>query len=158
MRLSDFALGLIVLAAGIAIYLSSLSFTPIPGQAYGAETMPRTIALGTVLLGVFLIARGAMRLRTEPWLAISDWTGQSGPLLRIGFAILLVVLYIAFSDQIGFVVSAFVLMLGLMLAMRANPLIAIAAAALATIVAQQAFGRLLLLVPLPRNPALDFLW
>jgi putative tricarboxylic transport membrane protein len=71
--------------------------------------------------------------------------------------VLLVVLYIAFSDWLGFALSSFLVLVVLFLALEVRPVLAIGIAVLATLLIQQAFG-VLLRVPLPRSEILGFLW
>jgi putative tricarboxylic transport membrane protein len=157
MKFNDLTLGLIVLVAGIAIYLSSLQFSPIPGQSYGAETMPRTIAFLSLGLGLFMIGKSLAVGMTRPGIVMADWTRSPASLGGLATAILLILGYILFSDAVGFVPIAFAVMLVLMLTLRVKLSTAILVSLVAAVVIQQAFGRLLL-VPLPRNAFLGFLW
>ncbi|GGD18973.1 tripartite tricarboxylate transporter TctB family protein [Aureimonas glaciei] len=157
MKLNDLALGILVFLAGIAIYLSALQFSPIPGQAYGAETMPKTIAFLSLGLGLFMIGRSLAVGMTRPGIALDNWTRSPASLGGLATAILLILVYILFSNAVGFVPMAFGVMLALMLTLRVKPVTAILVSLLAAVVIQQAFGRLLL-VPLPRNAFLGFLW
>jgi putative tricarboxylic transport membrane protein len=157
MKLNDLSLGILVFLAGIAIYLSALQFSPIPGQAYGAETMPKTIAFLSLGLGLFMIGRSLAVGMTRPGIALDNWTRSPASLGGLATAILLILVYILFSNAVGFVPMAFGVMLALMLTLRVKPVTAILVSLLAAVVIQQAFGRLLL-VPLPRNAFLGFLW
>ena len=162
MKFNDVLLGLMVLAGGVAIYLSSLGFTPIPGQAYGAETMPRALSLLCVCLGLFITIRGvaAAGWRPSSWrpgVAFADWAHSPASLLALAITILAIVAYIVLSPPLGFVPVAFAVLFVLMLTLRTPPLTALLVSALAVVVVQQAFGRILL-VPLPRNAWLSFLW
>ena len=156
MKLNDLSLGILVLLCGVGIYLSALGFSPIPGQAYGAETMPRTIALVAIGLGIFMTGKAVVVRSSEPALSLSDWTRSPVALLGLSVAVGSILFYILFSKAIGFVPAAFLVIVALMLTLRTRPLPAVLLSLLATILIQQAFGRLLL-VPLPRS-ALGFLW
>lgn len=156
MKLNDLSLGILVLLCGSGIYLSALQFSPIPGQAYGAETMPTTIALVAIGLGVFMIGKAVVARSEQPLLALSDWTRSPMALVGLSVALGLTLFYILFSRALGFVPTAFLVIVTLMLTLRTRPLTAIVVSLVATIAIQQAFGRLLL-VPLPRS-ALGFLW
>ena len=157
MRVTDLTLGLLTLLGGIAIYLSALGFKAIPGQAYGAGTMPRAIALVTVLTGVFLIVKAALAGERVPGLVLADWTRQRGPMARAASVLVLIVAYILISPIAGFLPTAFAVMVLAMLVLRVRLLIAAPVALVAAIAIQQSFGKLLL-VPLPRSPFLTFLW
>lgn len=157
MKFNDVLLGLMVLAGGIAIYVSSLGFTPIPGQAYGAETMPRTLALLCVGLGLFITVRGMVVAGWRPGLAFADWARSPTSLIALAITILAILAYILLAPKLGFVPVGFAVLLVLMLTLRTPPLAAVLVSLVAVIVVQQAFGRILL-VPLPRNAWLSFLW
>ncbi len=157
MKFNDVLLGLLVLAGGIAIYVSSLDFTAIPGQAYGAETMPRTLALLCVCLGLFICVRGIVVSGWRPGVTFADWAHSPASLIALAITILAVIAYIVLSPPLGFVPVAFTVLLVLMLTLRTPPLIAVLVSLVAVVVVQQAFGRILL-VPLPRNAWLSFLW
>ena len=157
MKLDDLALGLLAILCGAAIHISARGFEPIPGQTYGAGTMPRAIALLCLGLGVFLVSRAAARGARWPGVTLADWARRPSALGGLLLALGLVLGYILLADRIGFVPIAVVLMTALMLALRVRPLTAVALSVLAALVIQQAFGRLLL-VPLPRSPLLPFLW
>ncbi|MBP0617209.1 tripartite tricarboxylate transporter TctB family protein [Jiella mangrovi] len=157
MKFNDLLLGLLVLVAGVAIYVSALGFTDIPGQAYGAGTMPRAIALFAVCLGLSMIGRAVVAGARMPRLELAPWVRAPRPVVSALVAIALVVFYIAAAPAIGFVPASLVVMAVLMLTLRTRPVTAIAVSIAACVVIQQAFGRLLL-VPLPRSEFLGFLW
>lgn len=157
MKFNDLLLGLLVLLGGVAIYVSALGFTDIPGQSYGAGTMPRAIAIFSGCLGLFMIARSLVEGARMPRLELATWVRSRRSVLSALVALVLIVFYIVAAPAIGFVPASLVVMAVLMLTLRTKPLTAIAVSILACIVIQQAFGRLLL-VPLPRSEFLTFLW
>ena len=157
MKFNDVLLGLMVLAGGIAIYVSSLGFTSIPGQAYGAETMPHALSLLCVCLGLFITVRGVAASGWRPGVAFAGWTHSPASMIALTITILAIIAYIVLSPPLGFVPVAFAVLLVLMLTLRTPPLTAVLVSLVAVIVVQQAFGRILL-VPLPRNAWLSFLW
>ncbi len=157
MKFNDLLLGLLVLLGGIAIYVSALGFTDIPGQAYGAGTMPRAIAIFAGCLGLFMIARALIAGTRMPRLELAGWVRSRRSVLSVVVALALIVFYIVAAPSIGFVPASLVVMAVLMLTLKTKPLTAIAVSVLACIVIQQAFGRLLL-VPLPRSEFVAFLW
>lgn len=157
MKFNDVLLGLMVLAGGIAIYVSSLGFTPIPGQDYGAETMPITLSLLCVCLGLFITVRGVAVSGWRPGITFADWAHSPASLIALFITVLAIIAYIVLSPPLGFVPVAFAVLVILMLTLRTPPLTALLVAVVAVIIVQQAFGRILL-VPLPRNAWLSFLW
>lgn len=157
MKLNDVSLGLVVLAGGIAILVSAFQFTVIPGQSYGADTMPKVIGGATIILGLVLVAKGIIAGGFRLGIAFAPWARSPASLAVLALAIGLIVAYIAASPHLGFLVTAFLIQAALMLSRGVKPLPAVAVAVVATVVIQQAFGRLLL-VPLPRSGVFDVLW
>ncbi|MGF1552097.1 MAG: tripartite tricarboxylate transporter TctB family protein [Paracoccaceae bacterium] len=157
MKLDDLALGILMLAVGAAIYASSLRFSAIPGQAYGAETMPLAVAWLGLGLGAFLCGRALLAGARRPEVRLADWARERRAVLGAALTLGLVLAYILLADRLGFVPTAFAIMLALMLALRTPVPTAVIVSAIAAVVIQQAFGRLLL-VPLPRGPLAALFW
>ncbi len=157
MKVSDLTLGLLVLLGAVAVLLSSLAFSPIPGQAYGADTMPKAIGLVALVLSLVLIARAVRAGERVPAASRTGWARSPRALATLGLTLALVVAYIVLADSFGFIPVATAILVVLMLALDVRPLTAVIVALLAAVLVQVAFGRLLL-VPLPRSPWLERLW
>ena len=157
MRINDAIAGVLFLAFGLAVAVMALQLPEMPGQPYGAATFPVLIGGGFILVALALIAKGIADWSSLPGISASDWGRSRRAWFRIALTILLVALYIAFSDQLGFMLSSFLVLLVLFLARRVRPMLAVAVAIIATLVVQQSFG-VLLRVPLPRSELLTFLW
>ncbi|SEK40566.1 tripartite tricarboxylate transporter TctB family protein [Pacificibacter marinus] len=157
MRVTDLTLGLLTLLGGIAIYLSAINFHAIPGQDYGAGTMPRAIAFVTGLVGVFIITKAVMAGERLPGLQLAEWTRSGSAVLRMLAVLGLIVAYIVVSPVVGFLPTAFCVMLVAMLILGVRIPTAIIVSAVTSVAIQQSFGKLLL-VPLPRSDFLNFFW
>lgn len=157
MQVNDAIAGVLFLALGVAVIAAAMQFPAMPGQPYGAATFPLLIGGGFVAVSLVLIVQGVAGWRELPGFVAGDWGRSPRAILRMALTVALVVLYIAFSDWLGFVASSFLVLITLFLALGVRPLISAGVAALATLVIQQAFG-VLLRVPLPRNDLLQFLW
>ena len=157
MKVNDAFAGVLFLVFGLAVIATAMQLPPMPGQPYGASTFPALIGGGFVLIALVLIAKGVAGWRELPGIVATDWGRSPRALFRIALTIALVILYIAFSEWLGFTASSFLVLVTLFLALGVRPLPAIAVAILATLVIQQAFG-VWLRVPLPRNQLLGFLW
>jgi putative tricarboxylic transport membrane protein len=157
MRINDAIAGVLLLVFGLAVIAMALQMPEMPGQPYGAASFPMLIGAGFVLISIALIARGVMEWQSLPGIAAAEWGRSRRAWLRIALTILLVVLYIVFSDVLGFTLSSFLVLLVLLLALEVRPVLAVGVAVLATLAIQQAFG-VLLRVPLPRSQLLGFLW
>lgn len=157
MRLNDLFLSLLVLACGIAILVSAQGFSPIPGQQYGADTMPKAIGVGTIALGLFMAVRALLVGERLPRIAFAQWTRRPSVLFGIAVALGLVAFYVLASPSLGFLPAAFLVMAVFMLVRRVRPLVAVPVSALAAVLIHEAFARLLL-VPLPRGAFAGLLW
>jgi putative tricarboxylic transport membrane protein len=152
MRLNDALVGaLFILLAGAMIVLT-FAFPPFPGQKYGPSLFPRIIASGIILCSAMLILRGVRDRREAggPWLGIADWARQ--PRRVASFAIMLaaMVFYLLASEPLGFIITAFVIQLGLFLWFGVRPVNALIIAVVMTGLVQYFFGSLMR-VPLPRG-------
>lgn len=157
MKLDDLSLGALVLIGGVSVLVSSFQFSAIPGQDYGADTMPRAIGIAGIALGLFLTAGAVSRGARLPSAERSDWSRSGRSLALLALTLALIVGYIALSGPFGFIPVAVAILFVMMLALGSRPLVSLAVAIAGALVIQFCFGRLLL-VPLPRNPFFDLPW
>ncbi|OSP55394.1 tripartite tricarboxylate transporter TctB family protein [Pseudoruegeria sp. SK021] len=157
MRVTDLTLGILTLLGGIAIYLSAMNFQAIPGQEYGAGTMPRAVAFVTGLTGLYMIVEAIMSGNRGIGFRFAEWTRSGAALARVATVLLLILGYILVSPIVGFVPTTIVVLVVAMLTLGTRLVPAVIVSVVATIVIQQSFGKLLL-VPLPRSDFLSFLW
>lgn len=155
MRLGDLALGILVLICGAALFHAGAQFSPIPGQVYGAQTLPRLIGMMAMVVGLALIVTGWARRDTEGLLRLSDWARDPRAWARLLAAGALIVGYILLSGTLGFVLTAFLMLLALLLLSGTRPMTAVIVAIGAVIVVQYSFGSLMR-VPLPRGDLLPW--
>lgn len=155
-KLSDLHLGVLTALLSAALLFYSWNFGAIPGQAYGAGTLPRLLGYAGILLGCIMIVQGLAGGR-EQWRAhLADWVRSPRSVAGVASIIGVIVFYILFSPVLGFIPTAVIVMLVPMLILRVNPLVAIVVAIVMAFFVRYAFGQLLL-VPLPRSPFLPFL-
>ena len=157
MKMNDLALGFLVLMGAIAILISAQGFASIPGQEYGAGTMPTAIGLFGTGLGLWIMAKPIVAGERMPRAWLDPWARSWRTLLAVFAALAAVILYIFLAKPVGYLPVAFVLMAALMLVRRVPWPIALVVSLVAAILIQQAFGRALL-VPIPRSPFLGFMW
>ena len=149
MRFNDAVIGLVlVVVAGLAIW-HTRTFPAMPGQKYGPDLFPILIASGLIIGGVMLIGSG---LRSKaPLLLREAWTRSPHLVLNFLSVPLALVFYILFSDLLGFLLAATLVLATLIsLYRRGRVVSSVLIAIVASVVIQQAFSRLLL-VPLPRG-------
>jgi len=148
MKLHDSLLGVILIGfAGWVWWLTGF-FPAFPGQDYGPNLFPRILAAGIGGCGAILLLRG-LRARA-PLIAFADWTPDPAKLLSFLLIPGAAVAYILLADRLGFIPTAFLLLLGLSLWFRARPLVALPVAAGMTLAIHWFFGTMMR-VPLPRG-------
>ncbi|MFI5410346.1 tripartite tricarboxylate transporter TctB family protein [Kaistia sp. UC242_56] len=155
-KLSELHLGVLSALGGLALLLASAHFAALPGQAYGAGTMPRLIGWCAILLGCFMVATSLKHLPAMLKPHLADWVRTPRLVLSAVACIAVIVFYILFAETLGFIPTTFISLLGLMLALRTGWLTALLASAATTLAVYYGFSRLLM-VPLPRTEFLSFL-
>jgi len=155
MKVNDAIVGALLVALAIAILVHIQGYPLIPGQKYGPALFPGLIAVGFIATGVLLVVRGlrsgAPPVRFAPWLA-------SRALLTNFLAVVAaLVFYIVAADRLGFVLTGFVLLLGLFVKFGVQAGRATLIAAIATLAIHAAFYKLLR-VPLPWGLLERFAW
>jgi putative tricarboxylic transport membrane protein len=155
MKVNDAIVGALLVALAIAILVHIQGYPLIPGQKYGPALFPGLIAVGFIATGVLLVVRGlrsgAPPVRFAPWLA-------SRALLTNFLAVVAaLVFYIVAADRLGFVLTGFVLLLGLFVKFGVRAGRATLIAAIATLAIHAVFYKLLR-VPLPWGLLERFAW
>jgi hypothetical protein len=157
MKFNDVSLGILLMLAGGAIWLSAQQFSRLPNQAYGSETMPLALSAVAVILGVFMVGRSLVAGGRWPSVSRAEWTLARGAVAGFVAVIGLILAYIVLADRLGFLPVAVAVIWSLMVVMRVRWWLAGVLSFVAALAIQQAFGRLLL-VPLPRTEYLQFIW
>jgi putative tricarboxylic transport membrane protein len=148
-RVNDAVIGVVLVLFALALIFHTRIFPAMPGQDYGPALFPVLIGVGFLICGVILIVSGIGRLRTEPLFAGAEWLRSRHHLVDFFAVIGGLVAYILISDWLGFIPTAFLLLLGWLILFRGGkPLSSAAIALLTTLVVNYAFTQLLL-VPLP---------
>ena len=157
MRANTLSLALLMLLAGGCVFISSWSFSTLPNQSYGSDTMPRFVGLFGLLVGIGILVQGLREGQRVPTVIALDWLRQPFRVACVIAAIGAVVSYIVLSPIVGFLPVAFAVLMGLMVLRGASLLVAVLVSAVAAVVIQQVFGRILL-VPLPRSDFFTLPW
>lgn len=151
MRANDAINGLILVLLSVAMIALTSSFPDFPGQPYGPSLFPRVLGTLLTICGGLLIWRGLAARRTGArWVDMAPWTREPW---RVGSFFLMLVsllVYILFSETIGFIPVAFVILIALFLWFGVRPLTAIVTAVVATLLIHWFFATMLR-VPLPRG-------
>ncbi|NKC30740.1 tripartite tricarboxylate transporter TctB family protein [Falsiroseomonas selenitidurans] len=148
MRLNDSLLGAILLVFAGWVWWLTTYFPSFPGQDYGPNLFPRILAAGIGLCALLLLLRGLRAGGAA--LVLEPWTRQPA---RVASFLMIpggALAYILLSDPLGFIPTAFLLLLGLFLWFRARPVLALPVAAGMTLLVHWFFAGLMR-VPLPRG-------
>ena len=160
MRLDDRIWGALSMLLGALILFRIRNFPTIPGQDYGPALFPGVIAVGLLICGVGLIAKGIVTRRRGGAAVWVEWDGWIRlPRYLTAFAVVIGVnlLYILAADTLGFIITG-VLYLGALFAVfgvRARWIVPLAL--VVTLVIHYAFYKLLH-VPLPWGVLERFAW
>jgi putative tricarboxylic transport membrane protein len=149
MRFNDAVIGLALILVGAWTIWYAQGFPAMPGQKYGPDLFPKLIAVGLIIGGVILVGAG-IKARA-PLVRLGSWARSAHLTLNLVSVPLALVFYILFSDTLGFLLAATLVLAALITLYRHGHVVtSVLIAIVATVVIQQAFSRLLL-VPLPRG-------
>ncbi|HEY0824705.1 MAG TPA: tripartite tricarboxylate transporter TctB family protein [Ramlibacter sp.] len=148
MKLNDAVFGLLLTILGAAVLVAIRGYPNIPGQPVGPALFPGLIAAGLCVCGVLLIAKGLRHRGGQPWLAWDAWVRSPRHVLALLVLLGSVMFYIAAADVLGFLPTAFIILMVVFLVLRVRPAVAVPVALVATLLVHTGFYKLLK-VPLP---------
>ena len=143
MKVSDVLTGILLAIFGIAVVLYSQTFPAIPGQDFGPRAFPTAIGAGFILCAIFLIRNGLKARPRAEWFRLSNEFRSAHSVFRFLLVPIMIVLYILFSDSMGFVVFSVIFLLALFLAFGVRPVPAVVVAVLGGVIIFYAFYSLL---------------
>lgn len=124
MRLGDVFIGGAAAVLGAATILVSLSFPQMPGGAPGPALFPQL--LGVMLIGFGIVVAVQSRSASTQADVVHETTG----VIRGAIILVLIAIYIAVVQRLGFVISGSLLVLAMMVLLRVRPLTAVLSTAL----------------------------
>ena len=149
MRFNDAVLGIIILAFGAAVALyADLTFPELPGQEFGPAFFPTIIGAVLSGCGVILLIQGLAKRKTVPLVELGEWAGMPGHVVNFVLVFLALLVYVLFTDSIGFIPVSFLILTVLMVRFGCRWFTAASIGLVATLVIHTAFYKFLL-VPLP---------
>jgi putative tricarboxylic transport membrane protein len=157
MKLNDAIFGLVLLALGLLVLFTVQSFPKIPGQPVGPALFPGIIAFGLCVAGIVLIVGGVRERADRHWLVWEDWVRSPRHVLALAVLLGSIVFYIVASTWLGFLPTAFIILMAMLLVLRVPPGRAVLVAVIATFVVHFAFYKLLR-VPLPWGLLTPYAW
>jgi putative tricarboxylic transport membrane protein len=148
MKFNDAIVGIAIALFGAVIVAQAWTFPKAQHIPYGPGFLPSVLGIGLVIAGVLLIIGGIAGRRTQPWLALGEWSRS--PRHVFGFLLVLASLafYVLFADAIGHLASSVIILTALIWHLSGRPLYALGVALVASLVIQMFFVEVLL-VPLP---------
>ncbi|MEJ1169145.1 tripartite tricarboxylate transporter TctB family protein [Variovorax sp. CCNWLW235] len=157
MKFNDAVFGLILLVLGALVLAVVRSYPGIPGQQVGPALFPGLIAIGLCICGFMLLVKGWRERHAAPWMRLGAWAASPRHVLAAALVIGAVLFYIVASGRLGFLPTAAISLLALMLAMRVRPGRAVLIALIASLLIHAAFYKLLR-VPLPWGVLTPIAW
>jgi putative tricarboxylic transport membrane protein len=148
MRLNDAIFGVLLIVFAIAEIAYTRTFPSLHGQAYGPDLFPILIGVGFLITGAILTIQGLAQRAVQPLVETGAWAADRRNVVNFALVLLALLFYIAASDWLGFILTAFVIMLVLLKSFGSGMVAALVIAALTTLGIHTLFARVLL-VPLP---------
>jgi putative tricarboxylic transport membrane protein len=148
MRLNDAVFGVLLIVFAIAEIAYTRTFPSLHGQAYGPDLFPILIGVGFLITGAILTLQGLAQRAAQPLVEAGAWAADRGNVVNFALVLLALLFYIAASDWLGFILTAFIIMLVLLKSFGSGMVAALVIAALTTLGIHTLFARILL-VPLP---------
>jgi putative tricarboxylic transport membrane protein len=158
MLISDRLTGLALVALGGAAYWGGSLLPPVPGQQVGPNVFPMVVGGGLVVCGALIALRVGASFEERAAADVAAHSDESDTAklpeptwlaaLKILLPPLLLLFYVMAIDRIGFVPTAFVIILTTSLAMGASLRLALPLAVIAPFAVHLVFYKLLR-VPLP---------
>lgn len=150
MRVNEAVLGVLLIALTALVWSVTASFPRIPGQPYGPDLFPRVISGFLGIAGVVMILRGLLSEPRLPFAELAPWARSPRAIGAILLTLGAILAYILVAEWLGFVITAFCLLLMLMLYLRTSPVAALLTSVGVTLMVEYFFSGLMR-VPLPRG-------
>jgi len=159
MKISDLAIGLLLVAFGLGILGYGISLPPMPGQRYGAGLFPILLGLAFAGFGAQLARQGwgqrsAGRTALLVW---DDWVRNPRLLANMFLVLGVIIVYVTLSERVGFIVLSLAILLLLFWWFGVPMQRAVVIAVLTTGFIYIGFVRFLR-VPLPRGILAGIIW
>jgi putative tricarboxylic transport membrane protein len=158
-KVSDLVVGLASVVLGLALLGYGAALPPMPGQRYGAGLFPILLGGCFALCGALVARKGWLERRAArvPLVALDDWARDRTLVGNLAVVLGLILVYVLFSERIGFIPLSIAILVALFLRLKVRPLLSVAVAVAATAFIYVAFARFLR-VPLPRGLLEGIVW
>ncbi|MBS3652186.1 tripartite tricarboxylate transporter TctB family protein [Pseudaminobacter sp. 19-2017] len=150
MKVNDVTSGIILLLFSIVLWTSAQGL-PNPGdQTYGPAFFPEWIALAMGISAAIMIAASWSQVGSQPFVAFDNWVRDPRRLLQFLLVPTAVIFYVYAVDELGFLLTAALVLLGLLVALSVRLVVAVPTTIGMVILVYGIFD-MLLRVPLPRS-------
>ena len=150
MRLNDVASGVLLLALAVLIWFAAASLPNPASQTYGPAFFPQVIAAAMGISAIVLIATSLGQIGSVPIFAFDAWIRDPRRVIQFLLVPVMVIFYVYTVGEIGFLLSASIVLMVLQLSLRVRVLPALFISA-GVVMFIYAIFDLFLRVPLPRG-------
>ena len=157
MKINDAFWGLLLMALGATVLFAVRNYPNIPGQPVGPALFPGLIAMGLCAGGAILVWHGWRDRADGPWFEWEDWVRSPRHTRALAALLGSVVFYILVADDLGFLITAVLMMFTLFRSLQVPWRRSVFWAVVATLVVHFAFYKLLR-VPLPWGVLTPLAW
>ncbi len=157
MKFSDAIFGFVLLILAVTVLAVTASYPMIPAQRVGPSLFPSLIASGLAVGGLILVISGWRARERVPLLRLDPWVRSPRHVAGAVAVIASIGLYIVAVDRVGFLLTAFAILLVLFRVFGVSWMRAFVIAAIATLIVHFAFYKLLR-VPLPWGVLTGYAW
>jgi putative tricarboxylic transport membrane protein len=155
MKIHDSIWGGLCVVLGLAVLTHVQSFPAMPGQKYGPAVFPGLIAVGFIICGLVLVVRG-IRFGGR-WIEAASWVRSTPHILRFFALWAAMLFYIVASGTLGFLLTAFLVLVALFIVFRVAPGRAVVIAVVAVLAIHLLFYKIMR-VPLPWGMLTPVAW
>ena len=153
MRFGDIVSGAALLGLAITLWFMSAALPNPASQVYGPAIFPKVIAVCLGLSSFVLLVKSLDQIGKVALITFDDWIRDPWRVLQFLLVPAVVIFYVYMVEQTGFLLTAFVVLLILQLALRVRIVTALTVAVSITVLIYAIFD-LMLGVPLPRGELL----
>jgi len=157
MRFNDAIIGIVLIVFALAEIAYTTTFPRLHGQDYGPDLFPALLGVGLIVCGVILIFKGYAKRTSEPLMVVGDWVENPRNISNVFLLLGSIVFYILASQWLGFILTALVILVTLLVRLGSSWRLSFIVAIATTFIIHTLFAKVLL-VPLPWGILLPLAW